>query len=479
MPRLCVPPRRCKGAEPDQSEQAMTHFSFSMQRKQWSARRAVIAGLLGGAAFLAACSEPEVVLPGQREDIRSVLSDGGVDQSGPVAFAGNQTRAISLPATRVNADWTQTTGTPATRVNHPALAAAPTLRWVADIGNGDSRKFRITAAPVVSQGRIFTLDSQSVITATSTAGATLWQADLRPPRDKEGDATGGGVVVFGDTVYAATGFGVLTALDATTGAVRWTQQLGGSSTGAPAVSGDLIYVLAGDNTGFAINRYDGTVAWELNTSESLGNVLGAPAPAVTDEFAVFAFGSGEVQGVFRRGGLSRWDTSVVGKRAGRALSNTSDITAPPVVSGNTVYVGNQSGRIAALELDSGSRIWTAREGAVGPVWPAGDSVFAVSELNELMRLDASDGSKIWGVELPNFIKRKPRRQGAVLTHHGPIVAGGRVIIASSDGLLRSYDPTNGALLASTELPGGATSDPVVAGQTLYVVNANGELLAYR
>lgn len=457
----------------------MTQFSFSMQHKASSARRAVVAALLGGSTFLAACQEPEAILPGQREDIRSVLTDGGIEQNGVVAFAGNQTRAISLPAARANADWTQTTGTPATRTTHPALGAAPTLQWAAKIGNGDSRKFRITSAPVVSQGRIFTLDSQSIVTATSTSGSTLWQADLRPARDQEGDATGGGVIVAGDTVYASIGYGVMAALDAATGAVRWTQQLAGSSTGAPAVSGDLIYVTAGDSAGYAINRSDGTVAWEISTAAPAGTVLGAPAPALTDDFVIFAFGSGEVQGLFRRGGLSRWDASVVGKRLGRAQSNISDITAPPVVSGDTVFVGNQSGRIAALELDSGRRIWTAREGAVSPVWPVGDSVFAISDLNELLRLDASDGAKVWGVELPNFVKRKPKRQGTVFAHHGPVVAGGRVILASSDGVLRSYDPTNGALLASTEIPGGATSDPVVAGRTLYVVNANGELLAYR
>ena len=42
-----------------------------------------------------------------------------------------------------------------------------------------------------------------------------------------------------------------------------------------------------------------------------------------------------------------------------------------------------------------------------------------------------------------------------------------------------FDPTNGALVRSIEIPGGATSDPVVAGGTLYVVSADGKLLAYR
>jgi glucose dehydrogenase len=228
-----------------------------------------------------------------------------------------------------------------------------------------------------------------------------------------------------------------------------------------------------------VNRNDGTVAWQIGASDDTNNILGAPAPALTDDLAIFAFGSGEVQAVFRQGGLSRWDASVLGKRPGRALSNVSDVTAAPVVSGDRVYLGNQSGRIVALDVNSGARLWSAREGATGPVWPAGDSVFAVSDLNELLRLDAADGAKIWGAELPNFTQRKPKKQSRIVTHHGPIVAGGRVILASGDGALRSYDPANGALVGSVEIPGGATTAPVVAGQTLYVVSSKGQLLAYR
>ncbi|WP_299029485.1 PQQ-like beta-propeller repeat protein [uncultured Sulfitobacter sp.] len=457
----------------------MTHMILPTDAKRVARPRMMLLGLLGAATFLTACAEPDIILPGQREDVRSVLQDpfeAGTDQA---AFAGNQSRAISLPAARANTNWTHTTGSPATRVSHPALGGTLTLAWSADIGEGDSRKHRITADPVVSGSRIFTLDAQSLVTATSTSGATLWQVNVRPARDQAGDATGGGLVVAGDTVYVSLGFGVLAALDASTGATRWTQQLDASGSGTPTVSGGLVYVTAGDNTGWAVNRKDGTVEWQVGSSGDTNNVLGAPAPALTDDLAIFAFGSGEVQAVFRQGGLNRWDASVLGKRAGRALSNVSDVTAPPVVSGNRVYVGNQSGRIAALDLASGARIWSAREGAIGPVWPVGGSVFAVSDLNELMRLDASDGSKIWGVALPNFTERKPKRQSRVVPHHGPIVAGGRVIVASGDGALRSYSPTNGALIASVEIPGGATSAPVVAGRTLYVVSAKGQLLAYR
>ena len=117
--------------------------------------------------------------------------------------------------------------------------------------------------------------------------------------------------------------------------------------------------------------------------------------------------------------------------------------------------------------------------AAGPSWPAGDSVFAGTDRNELVRLSKEDGSRIWGVKLPNFVKDRPRRRAAIFAHFGPIVAGGRVILASSDGYLRSFDPTDGRLVYTTEIPSGAATAPAFAGGTLYVVNARGQLLAYR
>jgi outer membrane protein assembly factor BamB len=133
----------------------------------------------------------------------------------------------------------------------------------------------------------------------------------------------------------------------------------------------------------------------------------------------------------------------------------------------------------ALEIANGDRIWTATEGAVGPVWPAGGSVFMVNDLGELLRLDADDGTAIWRVQLPALVEGRERRQKTRFAHYGPVLAGGRLVVASSDGLIRQFDPTSGALVGTIEIRGGAASNPVVANGTLYVVSKRGELLAFR
>lgn len=431
---------------------------------------------VAGLAVLAGCAEKEEILVGKREEIYSVLSSG---QGPATALAENKSVAIRLPAQKANADWTHGAGSPVYRTRHPALGAAPTLVWSAAIGAGDSRRNRIVADPVVAGGRVFTLDARATVAATSTEGTPVWSTDLTPVRDRPEDATGGGLAYGGGKLFVTTGFGTLTALDPATGEVLWQQNLLASGSGAPTYYKGLVYVTSGDDTGWAIEADSGRVRWQLTSLPDTGNVLGSPTPAITDKFVVYGYGDGEVQAAFRKGGMRHWTSQLAGSKRDRALSNINDITGDPVIDGKTVYVGSNAGRMVALDLDTGDRKWTAREGAISAMWPVGGSVFAINLENELVRLDARDGSQTWAVQLPHYVKFTQRRASEVYANYGPIVAGGRVIVASNDGQLRFFDPKDGNQVYNVAIPGGATTGAVVAGRTLYVVSSKGELHAFR
>lgn len=429
--------------------------------------------LFGMVAVVAACGPNDTILPGERLGIR----DG---MAGQVAVVPNETRPIALPPTQNNADWTHRAGDADHRVSHPALPGSLTLAFATDIGQGNTRRARITADPVVAGGRVFTLDATAIVSAVGLNGALLWQADLTPLDDGRADASGGGIATDGAAVYATTGFGRLTKLDAASGAVLWTQDLDAPGGAAPTVIGGLVYVVGRDSRGWAIAADTGLIRWQAQGIPSPAGFAGGAGVAVADGVAVFPFPSGEVIGAFPEGGLTRWSTVVAGSRPGQAGAvAATDISGDPVIDGDTVYVGNLSGRVVALRLADGERLWTANEGAVNPVWPEGGSLFLINDLGDLVRLDASDGTPVWRVSLPDFVQDRERRQRTRHVHFGPVLAGGRLIVAASDGVLRQFDPASGALLAEVALPGGAASNPAIAGGALYVVNQDGQLLAFR
>jgi outer membrane protein assembly factor BamB len=317
------------------------------------------------------------------------------------------------------------------------------------------------------------------VTAHSTTGAALWQRDLTPASDRSSDASGGGLAAGAGQLFVSSGFGTLTALNPEDGAVLWSQDLDASGAGAPTVYGNLVYLVSRDNTAWALDVKTGRIEWTVSGTPSTANLVGGAAPAVNDRLAFFPFSTDEVTGVFRKGGVQLWNAPVSGQRAGRVYARISDISGDPVIAGNRVYVGNQSGRVVALDAANGERIWTARDGALGPVWPVGGSLFIVNDLGQLVRLNARNGARIWAVDLPLRKERRFGRARSVYAHYGPILAGGRIFVGSSDGVLRAFDPRSGALVEQIEVPGGVATSPIVAGGTLYVVSGRGKLHAFR
>ena len=433
-----------------------------------------------GAFLISGCDERELILEGKRLDLRAdLIAPDTAGDAGDAAKQANAPRALSLRAPVVNDAWTHRFGSAQHQISHPALGADLSLAWSANIGQGDTRKQRITADPVVAGNTIFTLDSAATVTAISSNGAALWQRDLTPASDRSGDASGGGLAVAGDTLFVTTGFGALTAIDVATGEIRWSQDLDAPTSGTPTVAGGIVYVIAGNAVAWAVDAQNGRVKWTQSSLPSGSDVVGGAAPVVAGDLAVFAFSNGDVRAAFKRGGIRRWDTSLSGERKGRSYATVKDVTSDPVVSGGRIYIATQSGRMAALDAQNGERLWTVTEGALSPVWPVGDSIFFVSDQAELLRVDAQTGARIWSVDLPYFEKERDRRKKAVFSHYGPIIAGRRLIVASNDGTMRSFDPATGQALGVVSIPGGATTNPAVANETLYVVSTSGKLHAFR
>lgn len=442
-------------------------------------------GIAGLALFtaLAGC-EREVILEGERFPVRAPLEDsvqveGEAAPVAPSDYPENQAVPIALPAQQSNADWTHRGGSVRHNGAHGALSAAPARVWSVKIGAGNSRGNRTSSSPVVSGGKVFVLDARSTVSAVSTGGGLLWSVDLTAEFDRGGNVSGGGVAVQGARVFATTGYGELVALDGATGAVVWRQRMATPAVGAPAVDGNAVYAVGRDGGAMAVATDTGKILWQLQGSPDTSAMAGEGAPAVGDGEVIFPYPSGELIAV-RKDGIERvWTAAVAGQRVGVASGTMGGITGDPVVSGGVIYAGSAGGRTVAIDQTTGKRLWTSSEGALNPPLVVGGSVFVVNDQARLVRLDAATGDLIWATEMPYFVKEKVKKRKGIFAHYGPVLAGGRIVVASSDGLLRLFDPTNGALVGQADIPGGAASAPALAQGLLFVVSKNGQLHAFR
>ena len=440
------------------------------------------------ALAVSGCSR-ELILDGMREDLRSPGYD--VTDASAVAAASaraaddaaafeNQSRPVALGGAQALGSWPQRGANAMNRPPHAQLSSSPVLAWSSKAGAGNERKFRITAEPVADAGRVFTMDSRATVTAHAVGGGALWSAQINAPGEREGNAMGGGLALADGKLFATTTQGELVALDPSSGQVLWRQKFESAVNGAPTVSGGKAYVATAASVAYAIHTDTGRIAWRLAGLPSFTGVSGVAAPAVGGNTVVFPVSNQSLVAVDAASGDVKWVARVAGDRPGRGRAVLSAFTGEPVVADGVVYAATAAGRAVAVGLNDGQIRWEAGEGAQGTMAVAGDAVFFVNDEARLVRLSARDGAKVWEVPLPRYEKAdKPRRLKSVWPAYGPLLAGGRLWIASGDGVLRAFNPADGAPLLQSELPAGAASRPIVVSGMMMLMSEKGDLIGLR
>ena len=151
-------------------------------------------------------AKKEKPLPGERIAVITDPTLTELDSAG----AG----PVSLPQQQANASWSQPGGTPSNNPGHLALSGDVRKVWSADAGTGSSSSGRLSAVPVVADGKVFTLDAAGRVSAFSSAsGAKLWATSVTPENEKSKEGFGGGLALDGGRLYVATGYGTVVCLD--------------------------------------------------------------------------------------------------------------------------------------------------------------------------------------------------------------------------------------------------------------------------
>ena len=385
---------------------------------------------------------------------------------------------MTLPAATANADWAQSGGSPSKLVEHVALPVSVGPAWASPIGAGSTKSRRLGGGPVVAGGKVYTIDTVGSVRAHDAAtGAAVWAARFGDAKGNENILYGGGVAVDGGRVYATNGFGFVAALDAATGAVAWTVRPGGPLRGAPTVADGNVYVISQDNQIFSLKATDGSTAWSAAAALEVAGVFGNGSPAVDRGTVVAGFSSGELNAYRYENGRQVWQDALSRTSISTGVGALSDIDADPVIANGIVYALGQGGRMVALDLTSGQRVWELNMAGIATPWVAGDWLFAVNDKAQLIAVQRLTGKIRWINQLPRWLKEK--KKDGQINYFGPVLAGNRLIIAGSNGALINIDPATGAIQSQTSAGGGIRFQPVVAGGSLYLLTEEGRLLAYR
>lgn len=385
---------------------------------------------------------------------------------------------VLLPPPAANDAWTQPGGDATKSMGQLALAANPQRIWSATISGGGPRE-RLSAAPVVADGVLYAMDVDARVHAfNANTGKLLWVQSTTEDRANRSAHFGGGVSYDSGKLFAANGIGEVTALNAADGKLLWRVKPGGPLRGAPALAYGNVYILSQDNQLFALSQDNGSVQWTASGSLESQGVFGVAAPAAGRSTLVAGFSSGELNAYRYENGRTLWQDTLSRTSVSTSVSSLADIDAAPVIDDNRVYAVGQGGRMVALELTTGRRIWEQNLAGTSSPWLAGEWLFVVTDDARLLCLSRANGKVRWISDLGGFTNAK-KKKGRSVNWVGPVLAGGHLIVGNSEGQLVFVSPTDGHIDSKLKGLAPITLGPIVANSTLYVLDQKGKITAYR
>ncbi|MBC7246758.1 MAG: PQQ-binding-like beta-propeller repeat protein [Actinobacteria bacterium] len=248
------------------------------------------------------------------------------------------------------------------------------------------------------------------------------------------------------TLYASSSSGSLYCIDATTGSVRWSYNLGSWISTRPLVSKGVVYVGSANRFLYALDAQTGALLWFF---QAQGEIISTP---VESEGVVFFFADNDsvfdlvnrLYALDARGGTLLW-----------SYDTKSWTPSPPAVGGNAVFIGGSKSEAMALEKYTGKVIWSRQLDSVVFSSPCinGTGVLFSTANGWLYSLDEATGEPLWQRNISAFTPTSPLAVGDSLyinSYQDKLTA-----LALEDGNLRWTLPDAGMLVDATTPPKGS------------------------
>jgi outer membrane protein assembly factor BamB len=456
-----------------------------------------LASALMAATLLSGCSifkggdkKPKTEVLGERIPVLTVESSAGSD-------ASISTVPVAVPDAQPNTEWTQPGGDAQKAMGNLALGATPQRIWTVQLAKSE-RGARLAATPAVANGHIFVVDTLANVRAyDARTGSELWSTQLKGklgPKLKEAGIPGmlgrksqkgyasslfGGGVAYDDgKVYATNGLGQVAQLDAATGKIGWRVTPGGPLRGAPAIANGSAYVMTQDNQLFALSLADGSTQWTASGPLETAGVFGTGAPAIGHSTVIAGFSSGDLDAYRYENGRVVWQDALTRTSMSTTVGDVTDVDASPVVDDTRVYAVGAGGRMVALDLLTGQRLWEINIGGISTPAMAGDWLFVVADDAHLYCIQRSSGKIRWSTQLSHY--RNETKKTNQIIWSGPVLGGGKLWLTNTQGELVSVSVATGKVLSTDRASKKPFSlPPIIADNMMFLLSSDNKLAGWR
>ncbi|MGH6691156.1 MAG: outer membrane protein assembly factor BamB [Gammaproteobacteria bacterium] len=341
-----------------------------------------------------------------------------------------------------------------------APAFKPREVWSTDTGAGggpEPRGFRIAHAGDV----LYTADHEGRVSAISAKdGKKLWRQSLKLN-------VGGGPGVAGGRLGVGTLDGELIALERQDGKLAWRAPVAGELLSPPTGTGEVLvaHSLSGRIYGFGTGS--GQRLWSFDRNVPTLTLRGNAGPLIAGDRVLTGLDSGKLIAADIQNGQVLWETAVSLPAGRTELERLVDIDTEPALTSDTAYVASYGSNLGAVDLVSGDLRWRQPIASSAGLTTDGQRVYVSDVDGRVLALAAATGSTLW--KQAGLMHRAPSR---------PVVHGGYVAVGDLEGYVHWLSASDGKIVARARPVGAAIiTPPVVIGTRLFVLDADGQLSA--
>ncbi len=382
---------------------------------------------------------------------------------------------ISLSEPYENKDWKQPGGLPHHSIGHLSLKKEIKKLFDVKFVKKNTKNLKSFASPLVADGLIFGYGSNvKLVAVDANTGSHVWTTSLKKKKTNIEDSFGGGIAYENGYIYAATGAGELLSVEAKTGKIIWRVQNLIPFHTAPTVVQGRIFVTSHDNRIHAYDVKTGNELWSQLAIVEPATVFSATSPAVARDTVVVGMSSGELLALRVDNGLVNWSHNLSRLSVLTPSADLNPVIARPIIDDNVVIAISRSGRLVAINLQSGRRLWMKSISSIETPVISGNYIYVVTLWGQLICLSRDQGQVYWVRQL-----NSPEEKNKFIQWTAPILGGERLILMSSNKDFEFISPYTGKTLQRTKLKHKVNIAPIIANSTLYILTDKGRLLAYR
>jgi len=334
--------------------------------------------------------------------------------------------------------------------------------WDVRVGSG-SELLNLALRPAVDGGRVYAAGRDGRVHSLDVeTGRRIWmvKTDLEL---SAGPAVGHGMVLAGSTS------GILVALGTADGAERWRTQLAGEVLAPPAITPTVVVVRTVDGRLRGLSAEDGRELWMVEQQPPRLTLRGTSAPVVAGDVVVTGFDTGRIGAYSLRDGEAQWENVIAVGRGRTEIERLADVDATPQIIGQDLYAVSFGGRLANLAVESGQILWTAEMSSYNGLSLDWTSVYVAAADGVVVALNRSSGAELWRQDALRM--RRPT---------APTPTGQSVVVGDFEGWLHWLDAFTGALQARHRIGKAAiVAAPVSGGELLIVQDEDDRVYALR